>query len=89
MTYIDTMLDEKDREITRLRGIVTRQRRELKRLNKYLGPYWAGFSTGLNREAETRLRGIMNATFGHEAVRAAEMAATAKRNTQTGSEQLP
>ena len=62
-------------ENERLRGIITRQRRELKRLNKYLGPYWAGFRVGLKNEGECRLRGIMTAAFGHERVRAAEVAA--------------
>lgn len=71
-------------ENRRLRAIITRQRRELKRLNKYLGPYWAGFNRGISTEAECRLRGVMNATFGHESVRAAELAAAAMRNSQTG-----
>jgi hypothetical protein len=52
-----------------------RQRAELRRLNKYLGPYWAGFRTGLRMEGECRLRGIMNDAFGHARVYAAEHAA--------------
>lgn len=51
------------------------QRKELRRLNKYLGPYWSGFRRGMALEAECKLRGIMNAAFGHEKVRAAELAA--------------
>lgn len=70
-----------DDEIKALRKRISNQRRELRRLNKYLGPYWAGFSHGINLEAECRLRGIMNATFGHERVRAAEMAAAERRHT--------
>lgn len=59
---------------------IKNQRAELKRLNKYLGPYWQGFSRGISMEAECRLRGIMNATFGHEKVRAAEVAAADRRS---------
>lgn len=62
-------------ELASLRRRVTRQRRELRRLNKEHGPWWAGFSVGLSREAENRLRGIMNKAFGHEKVREAELAA--------------
>lgn len=81
MKDMNDVLDDNAVEIARLRGIITRQRRELKRLNKYLGPYWAGFRQGLGMEAECRLRGVMNATFGHKAVREAEVAAATKRNS--------
>ena len=67
-------------ENEQLRKRVTTQRRELRRLNKYLGPYWAGFSRGLGMAAEARLRAIMNAAFGHERVRAAELSAIASQS---------
>lgn len=51
------------------------QRRELRRLNKVLGPYWAGFRKGLGMEAEGKLRLTMIQAFGSEKVRAAEHAA--------------
>jgi len=51
-----------------------RQRRELQRLNKVLGPYWDGFRRGLYLEGELRLRRIMIAAFGSEAVYRAERA---------------
>lgn len=63
-----------------LRKRITLQRKELRRLNKTLGPFWAGFRKGLVVEEAVRLRGIMNATFGHEKVRAAEMAAIEKKH---------
>lgn len=66
-------LDAKRLEKMRLK--LSNQRRELRRLNKYLGPYWSGFNKGMGMEAECRLRGIMNKTFGHVAVHAAEVAA--------------
>lgn len=62
-----------------LRAKLKRQRRELRRLNRELGSFWRGFSRGLSLEGECRLRGAMNAAFGHERVREAEMAAAAKR----------
>jgi len=68
--------EAKDAEIVRkLRNKVFKQRRELRRLNRYLGPYWAGFRKGMAMEGECKLRGIMNAAFGHEKVHAAERAA--------------
>ena len=69
-------------EIDRLRNKVRNQRTELRRLNKYLGPYWAGFRKGLDIEAVCRLRGIMNDAFGHAAVRAAEVAAIKKESAK-------
>jgi hypothetical protein len=62
-----------------LRAKLKRQRRELRRLNRELASFWRGFSRGLSLEGEVRLRGIMNAAFGHERVHEAEMAAAAKR----------
>ena len=62
-------------EVYRLRKRANNQRTELRRLNKYLGPYWAGFRRGADFEAACKLRGIMNETFGHDKVRAAEHAA--------------
>jgi hypothetical protein len=56
-----------------IRKRLTNQRRELKRLNRQSRPYWLGFETGLKFSDATRLRGIMNATFGYEKVRAAEL----------------
>lgn len=67
-------------QIRILQRRIQNQRRELRRLNKCLGPYWSGFSRGLSLEGECRLRGIMNAAFGHERVHAAERAAAEKRN---------
>ena len=61
--------------ITKLEKKKNNQRIELRRLNKCLGPYWTGFRIGIGREREVRLRGIMNETFGHKAVHAAEHAA--------------
>ena len=62
-----------------LRAKLKRQRRELRRLNRELAAFWRGFSRGLSLEAECRLRGAMNAAFGHERVREAEMLAASKR----------
>jgi len=59
-------------DIESLRKRVQNQRRELRRLNKILGPYWAGFRRGLEFEAACALRGKMNHAFGHEKVWAAE-----------------
>ena len=70
------------KEVERLKGKTIRQRKELRRLNKFLGPYWAGFRNGASLEAECRLRGIMNATFGHAAVHAAEKAAIDKAHDE-------
>lgn len=55
-----------------LRATIRRQRAELRRLNKYLGPYWAGFRRGMSIEAEHRLRGKMVAAFGRKQVFEAE-----------------
>lgn len=59
----------------------TLQRRELRRLNKVLGPYWGGFRKGIGMEAECRLRGAMQQAFGSDAVRAAEIAALASKDS--------
>jgi hypothetical protein len=74
-------LDAAQKDVARLNKRAANQRRELRRLNKYLGPYWAGFRRGLANEAECKLRGIMIQTFGHEKVIAAEHAAI---DTRTG-----
>ena len=70
-----------------LRAKLRRQRRELRRLNRELSAFWRGFSRGLSLEAECRLRGAMNAAFGHERVREAEMAAASKRNADSANEE--
>jgi hypothetical protein len=62
----------KESELTILRRRVKAQRAELRRLNKYLGPYWAGFRRGGEMSDAACLRGKMAKAFGWEAVRAAE-----------------
>lgn len=69
-----------EEQIRILQRRIKNQRAELRRLNKCLGPYWQGFSRGLSMEGECRLRGIMNAAFGHQKVHAAEVAAAERRN---------
>jgi hypothetical protein len=69
-----------EEQIRLLQRRISNQRRELRRLNKYLGPYWAGFNRGLGMEGECRLRGAMNAAFGHERVHAVEHAMMEQRN---------
>ncbi len=59
-------------ELEALRKRVKLQRAELRRLNKCLGPYWAGFRRGIDKDRETTLRGKMIDAFGHEAVFKAE-----------------
>lgn len=59
-------------ELKALRLRVKAQRKELRRLNKTLGPYWAGFRRGLYVDDACRLRAKMIAAFGPEAVREAE-----------------
>lgn len=59
-------------ELEQLRRRVTAQRRELRRLNKYLGPYWEGFCRGLEAKEAMTLRGKMIKAFGQPAVWAAE-----------------
>ena len=66
------VIEYRDLYIAELEKKKNNQRTELRRLNKYLGPYWSGFRQGITREGEVRLRGIMNAAFGRQAVRAAE-----------------
>ena len=61
-------------ELVHLRRRVKAQRAELRRLNQIVGRYWVGVRTGLNLDFATRLRGTMVATFGREAVLAAERA---------------
>lgn len=72
-------IEAKDAEIERLRKRSRNQRKELRRLNKAIAALWCGFRRGLQLEGETRLRGIMNAAFGHEQVRKAEHAAVDRR----------
>jgi hypothetical protein len=62
-------------ELATARAKTHRQRRELRRLNKVLGPLWRGLAKGDDMAAETKLRLAMNAAFGRAAVRAAEIAA--------------
>jgi hypothetical protein len=62
-------------ELAAARAKAHRQRRELRRLNKFLGPFWRGLAKGDDLAAETKLRRAMNAAFGRAAVRAAEIAA--------------
>ena len=59
-------------ELEQLRKRVIAQRRELRRLNKYLRPYWEGFHHGLGAREIVALRGKMIKAFGHPAVWAAE-----------------
>ena len=59
-------------ELEALRKRVKLQRAELRRLNKTLGPYWAGFKAGMYGAKEAALRGKMIDAFGHEAVFKAE-----------------
>ena len=47
---------------------------ELRRLNKVLGPYWAGFKSGLNFDHTRDMRVKMFAAFGSDAVLRAERA---------------
>ena len=61
-------------ELLRLRKKVKLQRAELRRLNKYLGPYWAGFSRGCQVSDAAVLRGKLAKVFGWQAVREAEHA---------------
>lgn len=74
MTIIDSSQNSYSmrKELTILRQRVKAQRKELKRLNKYLGPYWAGFNAGIASERETALRRKMINAFGHAAVYEAE-----------------
>ena len=59
-------------ELIVLRHRVKAQRAELRRLNKYLGPYWAGFRYGCDMSDAARLRGKLISAFGYEAVHKAE-----------------
>ena len=59
-------------ELTILRRRVKAQRAELRRLNKYLGPYSAGFRRGGEISDAACLRGKMAKVFGWDAVREAE-----------------
>lgn len=61
-------------ELESLRKRVKAQRAELRRLNKTLGPYWAGFRSGLHYDSAKDVRVKMFATFGVEAVQKAERA---------------
>ena len=61
-------------ERERLGKKARRQRTELRRLNKMLGPFWAGVRYGTSFEHATALRVKMIAAFGHPAVFAAEHA---------------
>ncbi len=58
--------------IAKLRKKIVNQRRELRRLNKIYQQMWHGWRRGSDFSHTIALRGKMNATFGHEAVRAAE-----------------
>ena len=59
-------------ELENLRRRVAAQRRELRRLNKYLGPYWEGFHRGLSAKENVTLRSKMIKAFGSQAVSEAE-----------------
>ena len=59
-------------ELEQLRRRVTAQRRELRRLNKHLKPYWEGFYRGLGLTETYTLRSKMIKAFGSQAVFAAE-----------------
>ena len=59
-------------ELLTLRRRVKAQRAELRRLNKYLGPYWAGFRHGGEMSDAACLRGKLAKAFGWAAVRKAE-----------------
>ena len=61
-------------ELAALRRRVKAQRAELRRLNKVLGPYWAGFRRGLDVDSTKELRVRMFAAFGVEPVQRAERA---------------
>ncbi len=61
-------------ELARLRQRVKAQRAELRRLNKTLGPYWAGFRSGLHYDSAKDVRIKMFAAFGVPAVQKAEKA---------------
>jgi hypothetical protein len=73
-------------ELGRLRKRVVNQRRELRRMNKQIQPYWKGFVTGLHYEGEIRLRGIMNKAFGWQKVREAELAAIPTQASDGGEQ---
>lgn len=62
----------KELELIVLRRRVKAQRAELRRLNKYLGPYFAGFRRGCEISEMSTLRCKMAKVFGWAAVQAAE-----------------
>ena len=62
-------------EAERHKKFANARRKELRRLNKYLGPYWVGFTKGMHAQAEMKLRSTMIQTFGWDKVHAAEVAA--------------
>jgi len=59
-------------ELDKLRERCKNQRTELRRLNKYLGPYWAGFRRGIDFELSKEIRIAMFKEFGQPAVFRAE-----------------
>ena len=59
-------------ELEKLRKRCKNQRAELKRLNKYLAPYWAGFRRGIDFELSKTIRIAMFKEFGQPAVFRAE-----------------
>lgn len=50
----------------------SRQRRELRRLNAYMRPYWSGFRAAIKREPYSQLRRALAEKFGWEQLQAAE-----------------
>lgn len=65
-------LESLQAEVNKLRQRVWLQRRELRRLNKVLPYYWAGFNAGTGQNDCVELRKVMFARFGHDAVLEAE-----------------
>ena len=59
-------------ELEQLRRRVKLQRRELRRLNRYLRVYWEGFDKGLSAKETYTLRSKMINVFGSKAVSEAE-----------------
>jgi hypothetical protein len=66
---------ELERQLEASRELSSKRRHELRRLNAQIKYLWCSWRAGLLASDVTRLRGAMNATFGPDAVRAAEHAA--------------
>lgn len=59
-------------QVKTLKKRLKEQRKELRRLNRYVEIYWHGFRRGMEVSDTCELRGKMIKAFGNDAVRKAE-----------------